>query len=154
MLSNFGFFREYFILFILNNCFKILEQFQCCKFLFQFQYFLQKSYTFLLFLGIFPALSLKLNRTCYFKFLQCWKRMSWNTQKSESLRVLYNRELCSDLFGAPYKVQRLLRGDWVKMFAANLLNKLSSKYWDNVQKLRKNGENDLDFDDNYHFTPE
>ena len=40
------------------------------------------------------------------------------------------------------------------MFAANLLNKLSSKYWDNVQKLRKNGENDLDFDDNYHFTPE
>ena len=41
-----------------------------------------------------------------------------------------------------------------RMFAANLLNKLSSKYWDNVQKLRNNRENGLDFDDNYHFTEE
>lgn len=34
------------------------------------------------------------------------------------------------------------------MFATNLLNKLSNKYYDNVQKLRK-GSNNADFEDQF-----
>ena len=37
------------------------------------------------------------------------------------------------------------------MFAANLLNKLSSKYWDNVQRLRNGADSNFD-DDNYYDT--
>ena len=41
----------------------------------------------------------------------------------------------------------------LKMFAANLLNKLSAKYWGNVQRLRPGaGDADSGFEDNYHYT--
>ena len=42
-------------------------------------------------------------------------------------------------------------GEYLGMFAANLLNKLSSKYWDNVQRLRNGAEHNFD-DDSYYDT--
>ena len=47
--------------------------------------------------------------------------------------------------------RRIISQDKKRMFAANFLNKLSSKYWDNVQRLRNGAENNFD-DDSYYDT--
>ena len=49
--------------------------------------------------------------------------------------------------------ETLLAARVLRMFAANLLNKLSAKYWGNVQRLRPGaGDADSGFGDNYYYT--